>query len=110
MASRRSKWLRSTCSRIFRYGIATARAERDVAADLRGALIVPKPRHRAAITTPKAASELLRALDAFEGHPNTHAAFRLLPHIFVRPGELRFRDRSSTSAVRSDLDFSEIVS
>ncbi|MDE0945968.1 MAG: Arm DNA-binding domain-containing protein, partial [Sphingobium sp.] len=38
-----AKRLRSTCSQIFRYAIATARAERDVAADLRGALIAPKP-------------------------------------------------------------------
>jgi hypothetical protein len=44
-----AKRLRSTCSQIFRYAIATARAERDVAADLRGALIAPKAVHRAAI-------------------------------------------------------------
>ena len=87
-----AKRLRSTCSQVFRYAIATARAERDVAADLRGALIVPKLVHRAAITTPKAAGELLRAIDAFEGHPNTLAALRLLPHVFVRPGELRFAE------------------
>lgn len=77
---------------VFRYAIATARAERDVAADLRGALIVPKPVHRAAITTPKAAGELLRVTEAFEEHPNTLAALRLLPHVFVRPGELRFAE------------------
>jgi integrase len=87
-----AKRLRSTCSQVFRYAIATARAERDVAADLRGALIVPKPVHRAAITTPKPAGALLRSLEAFEGHSNTHAALRLLPHVFVRPGELRFAE------------------
>lgn len=38
-----AKRLRSTCSQIFRYAIAPARADRDVASDLRGALIVPKP-------------------------------------------------------------------
>jgi hypothetical protein len=46
-----AKRLRSTCSQIFRYAIATARADRDVAADLRGALIAPQPVHRAAITS-----------------------------------------------------------
>ena len=97
-----AKRLRSTCSQIFRYAIATARAERDVAADLRGALIVPKPVHRAAITTPKAAGELLRALDAFEGHANTLVALRLLPHVFVRPGELRF-------AEWADLDLDKAI-
>ena len=35
------------------------------------------------------AGGLLRAIEAFEGHPNTKAALRLLPHVFVRPGELR---------------------
>ena len=87
-----AKRLRSTCSQIFRYAIATARAERDVAADLRGALIAPQPVHRAAITNANAAGGLLRAIEAFEGHPNTKAALRLLPHVFVRPGELRFAE------------------
>jgi integrase len=84
-----AKRLRSTCSQIFRYAIATARAERDVAADLRGALIAPQPVHRAAVTSADAAGGLLRAIEAFEGHPNTKVALRLLPHVFVRPGELR---------------------
>jgi integrase len=86
------KALRSTCSQIFRYAIATARAERDVASDLRGALIAPKVVHRAAITTPREAGGLLRAIDGFEGFPNTKAAILLLAHVFVRPGELRFAE------------------
>ncbi len=84
-----AKRLRSTCSQVFRYAIATARAERDVAADLRGALIAPQPIHRAAITAAAGAGGLLRAIEGFEGFPNTKAALRLLPHVFVRPGELR---------------------
>jgi integrase len=84
-----AKRLRSTCSQIFRYAIATARADRDVAADLRGALIAPQPVHRPAIIDPKGVGGLLRAIEAFEGHPNTKVALRLLPHVFVRPGELR---------------------
>ncbi|WP_288287819.1 integrase arm-type DNA-binding domain-containing protein, partial [uncultured Sphingobium sp.] len=76
-----AKRLRSTCSQIFRYAIATARAERDVAADLRGALIAPKPVHRAAITSADNAGGLLRAIEAFEGFANTKAALQLLPHV-----------------------------
>lgn len=87
-----AKRLRSTCSQIFRYAIARARAERDVAADLRGALIAPQPVHRAAITCSDGAGGLLRAIEAFEGFANTKAALRLLPHVFVRPGELRFAE------------------
>jgi integrase len=97
-----AKRLRSTCSQIFRYAIATARAERDVAADLRGALIVPKPVHRAAITTPKEAGHLLRAIEGFEGSQEVYAALRLLPHVFVRPGELRF-------AQWADFDFDKAI-
>lgn len=97
-----AKRLRSTCSQVFRYAIATARAERDVAADLRGALIPPKPVHRAAVTGPEEAGGLLRAIEAFEGHPNTKAALQLLPHVFVRPGELRH-------AEWSDFDFDKAL-
>jgi integrase len=97
-----AKRLRSTCSQIFRYAIATARGERDVAADLRGALIAPKPVHRPAITSPTGAGGLLRAIDAFEGHANTKAALRLLPHVFVRPGELRH-------AEWADFDFDKAL-
>lgn len=97
-----AKRLRSTCSQIFRYAIATARAERDVAADLRGALIAPQPVHRAAVTSADAAGGLLRAIEAFEGHPNTKVALRLLPHVFVRPGELRH-------AEWTDFDFQKAL-
>jgi integrase len=87
-----AKRIRATCSQVFRYAIATARADRDVAADLKGALTVPKVTHRAAITTPLEAGGLLRAIHGFEGHPVTIAALQLLPHVFVRPGELRFAE------------------
>ena len=87
-----AKRIRATCSQVFRYAIATARADRDVAADLKGALIVPKVTHRAAITTPREAGALLRAIQGFEGHPVTLSALKLLPHVFVRPGELRFAE------------------
>lgn len=55
--------MRSVLSRVLRYAIAVACAQRDVAGDLRGALITPRVTHLAAITTPKAAGELLRAID-----------------------------------------------
>ena len=55
--------LRSTCGTIFRYAIATGRAERDPTADLRGALTSPKVNHRAAIVAPVGIGALLRAID-----------------------------------------------
>lgn len=81
--------MRSVISRVFRYAIATARADRDVAVDLRGALTTPKVKHHAAITTPKETGALLRAIDRYTGHEITAIALRLTPHLFVRPGELR---------------------
>ena len=81
--------MRSVISRVFRYAIATARADRDLAADLRGALITPKVKHHAAITAPKEVGALLRAIDGYTGHELTAVALRLTPHLFVRPRELR---------------------
>jgi integrase len=81
--------LRSTCGMVFRYAIATGRAERDPSADLRGALTTPTVNHRAAILEPKAIGALLRAIDGFAGHAAIALALRLAPLVFVRPGELR---------------------
>lgn len=74
---------------VFRYAIATARAERDPSADLKGALRTPVKQHFAAITKPNEVSELLRAIDAFIGTPVVKSALQLSPLLFCRPGELR---------------------
>jgi integrase len=81
--------MRSVLSRVFRYAIATTRADRDPASDLRGALIVPKSKHLAAITTTDRAGELMRAIEGYTGHAITLFGLRLSAHLFVRPGELR---------------------
>ena len=81
--------LRSTCGMVFRYAIATGRAERDPSMDLRGALTTPQVSHRATIVDPIAIGALLRAIDGFDGQPTTRAALRLAGYVFVRPGELR---------------------
>lgn len=94
--------IRSTCSQVFRYAIATARAERDICSDLRGALVTPRTTHRAAITTPTEAGGLLRAVEDYDGNDLTRIALRLLPHLFVRPGELRW-------AEWSEFDFDKAV-
>lgn len=78
------------CSQAFRYAIATGRAERDPAADLRGALAPVISKHHASITDPKAIGRLLRDISAYEGSFITRCALKLSPLLFVRPGELRF--------------------
>jgi integrase len=89
-----AKRLRSTCGMVFRYAIATGRAERDPSGDLRGALTTHQVVHRAAIIEPMDIGALLRAIDGFEGQPTTQAALRLAPNVFVRPGELRHAEWS----------------
>ncbi len=84
-----AKRLLAFAGRVFRYAVATARAKRNVAADLQGALIAPKVKNHAAIIEPDAVGGLLRAIDGFDGQPVTIWALRLAPHVFVRPGELR---------------------
>jgi integrase len=74
---------------VFRYAVATGRAERDPSGDLRGALPPRNPEHYAAITKPAEVGELMRAIDGYQGEPVTRAALKLLPLVFVRPGELR---------------------
>ncbi len=81
--------VKQICSQIFRYAIATGRAERDPAADLRGAIPPPKKKHMATITDPEKIGELLRAIDGYKGHIITICALKLAPLVFVRPGELR---------------------
>lgn len=81
--------VKSEISQCFRYAIATGRAERDPCPDLRGAIPAPKTENRPAITDPKEAGELLRAIDGFRGTFVVRCALLLGPMLFVRPGELR---------------------
>jgi integrase len=84
--------LRGLCGAVFKFAIATGRATRDISVDLRGALITPKVKHRSAIVEPSSIGALLRAIDEYDGHPQTKAALQILPHVFVRPGELRYAE------------------
>ncbi|PPU93236.1 tyrosine-type recombinase/integrase [Xanthomonas albilineans] len=74
---------------VFRYAMLEGKAEIDPTASLRGALKVAKARHHAAVTDPVKIGQLLRAIEGFSGQPVTHAALKLAPLVFVRPGELR---------------------
>ncbi len=86
------------CSQIMRYAIATGRAEQDVASFLRGALPSAKGRHYPTITEPRKIGAPLRAIDGYEGYLPVACALKLMPLVFVRPGELRM-------ATWSEFDF-----
>lgn len=77
------------CGRIFRFAVASGRADRDPSRDLIGALAPAQHSHFASITDPAAIGELLRAIDRYPGAFITRCALRLAPLLFVRPGELR---------------------
>lgn len=94
--------VRSFASRVFRYAIATARADADPAHALRGALAAPVVKHYAAITDEVRLGELLRAIDGYSGEPTTMIALKLTPHVFQRPGEVR-------QMRWSELDFERAV-
>jgi integrase len=81
--------LRSTIGRVFRFAVATGRAETDPTYALHGTLARPRAQPHAAVTDAKAFGALLRAIDGFEGQPTTLAALKLMALLFPRPGELR---------------------
>lgn len=94
--------LKQICGQVFRFAVATGAAERDVTADLRGALSAVPRAHFAAITEPKQAGALMRAIFDYNGHPAAVAALKLAPMLFVRPGELR-----AAEWLEIDLDAAE---
>lgn len=81
--------LRAFASRVFRYAVATARAERDPAQLLIGALTTPRVKHFPAITDAITFGALLRAIEDYQGDPAVMHALKLTPHVFQRPGEIR---------------------
>ena len=79
----------ASCGQVFRYAIATGRAERDATIDLRGALPPIKRKHFAAVTEPEQVAALLRQIHGYSGSMVVRSALQLAPLVFVRPGELR---------------------
>ncbi|MCF4150240.1 tyrosine-type recombinase/integrase [Dethiosulfovibrio sp. F2B] len=79
---------RQMCGQILRYGVATGRCDRDVAADLKGALQPVKTTHMATITDPARIGQLMRDIDAgLVGQIKYALLFQA--YTFARPGELR---------------------
>jgi integrase len=76
-------------SQVFRYAVASGRAEHDPCPDLRGALKPIRESHYPTLTDPAKVAVLLRDIDDYKGGAIVRAALRLAPLVFVRPGELR---------------------
>lgn len=86
--------LRSTIGQVFRFAIANAKASNDPTFGLRGALITPTVKHRAAVTNSDDFSALLRAVWGYDGTVETLAALKLMALLYPRPGELRMAEWS----------------
>ena len=78
--------LLQNCGQIWRYAVATGRAERDITNDLRGALPPAKETHLGAITDPVEIGKLLRNINEYVGSEVVRLALKLAPLVFVRPG------------------------
>lgn len=94
--------LRSSIGAVFRYAIATLRADNDPTFALRDALERPRVRHLSALTDPKALGGLLRAIDEYTGWPTVRSALLFTALTFARPGEVR-------GARWSEFDFDKVV-
>jgi integrase len=74
---------------VWRYAVATGRVDRNITADLKGALSPYRGKHFAAITDPAQLGDMIRAIRVYKGGPIVRAALQLAPMLFQRPGELR---------------------
>lgn len=81
--------VRALMSQLWRYAIATGKAQRDIAHDLKGALKPHKGENYSHITDPAVLGQLIRDMKSYHGALVVKAAVLLTPLIWCRPGELR---------------------
>lgn len=84
-----AKRVRQHCSQIFRYAIATARAEHDPSAPLLGSIGHHIKRNFASIEDPAVLRQLLQAVASYSGTLQTKLAVELSAMLFCRPNEIR---------------------
>jgi integrase len=89
--------LRGTIGSVYRYAIATLRAENDPTYALRGALLQPVVQHRAAITDERELGALMRCIDEYDGWPTLRAALLFLALTMTRPGDVRHMRRTEVN-------------
>lgn len=93
--------LRGAIGSIFRYAIATVRADHDPTFALRGALLQPIVTHRPAITDEKKFGALMASIDEYDGWPTIRAALQFLALTMTRPGDVRFMRRSEVNFIKA---------
>ena len=80
------------CGQVFRYAVATGRAERDPSGDLRGAIPPAAGKHMATITDPKEIAGLLRSIDDYRGSIVTRCALHWRHWFLSGPGSFGMRN------------------
>jgi integrase len=93
--------LRGVIGAVFRLAVTTLRAESDPTWALKGALLRPKVKPRAAITDEKRLGGLMNAIHDYDGWPTIAAALKFTALTFARPGEVRGARRSEFNADKS---------
>jgi len=81
--------IKMTCGLVFRYAIATGRANYEPTQALKGALQPVITTHHASMVKPSDVARLMQDIQGYEGHYTTVYALKLAPLFFVRPCELR---------------------
>lgn len=90
--------IKRNIGQVFRYAVATGRAQRDQTADLKGSLPPTKKTNLAAIIDPLQVGRLMRDIQAYEGHLVTRIALQFSAYLFQRPNEIRSMEWSEIDA------------
>ena len=83
-----AKRARQTCGQIFRYAVATGRADSDVSFSLKDTLKSTKKSHYASLNESEL-PEFLSLLKTYDGHLQTQLAIKFTILTFTRTGEVR---------------------
>jgi integrase len=86
--------VKSLISQIFQLGFAHDLVHRNPTLELHRALIPIVPKHYPTIIDPQKIGYLLSDIRNYTGSPIVSYALKILPYIFVRPGELRHAEWS----------------
>ncbi len=90
-----------TAGEVFRFAIATGRAERDPTPDLKGALKTRTVVHMRRVGEAEV-PELMRKIETYEGDIRTRLALKLMAFTFVRTVELRFLEEQEIDWKRKE--------
>ena len=92
-----ASWVKTLIGQIFRYAIATDRAENDPTSALKNALASRKHKHMAALTKPSEIAMLIKNINEYP-RQIVQCALKFSALTFCRPGEIR-------QAEWSEIDF-----